>query len=131
MQNNNEETRNKSETTRNPDEWTTGSEPISPDQKSYLQNVHDEQVKDSLSNATAFNMIDAANKKKEPVTNTEANKENKAPIDWVTGSEEMTDAQRSYLKSLADEAGEEVDETQSKATASEQIEELQRKTGKA
>lgn len=130
MQNNNEETHNKSETKRNPDEWTTGSEPISPDQKSYLQQVQDEPVKSSISNATAFNMIDAANKKKDP-TNAEANKENKAPTDWVTGSEEMTEAQRSYLKSLADEAGEEVDETQSKATASKQIEELQRKKGKA
>ena len=54
----------------------------------------------------------------------------KDPKDWVTGSEEMTDAQRSYLKTLSDEAGETVDENLSKASASEKIEDLQQKTGR-
>jgi hypothetical protein len=54
----------------------------------------------------------------------------KDPDDWVTGDEEMTGAQRSYLQTLADEAGEEVDPNLTKAEASKRIEELQEKTGR-
>lgn len=42
----------------------------------------------------------------------------------------MTGAQRSYLKTLSDEAGEEVREDLSKAGASKKIDELQQKTGR-
>ena len=35
----------------------------------------------------------------------------KDPDEWVTGDESMTGPQASYLKTLAHEAGEEVDET--------------------
>ena len=54
----------------------------------------------------------------------------KDPDEWKTGDEEMTGAQRSYLKTLADEAGEEVDLNLTKAEASKRIEELQQKTGR-
>jgi len=54
----------------------------------------------------------------------------KDPDDWTTGDEEMTGAQRSYLQTLADEAGEEVDLNLTKAEASKRIEELQQKTGR-
>ena len=54
----------------------------------------------------------------------------KDPDDWKTGDEDMTGAQRSYLQTLADEAGEEVDPTLTKAEASKRIEELQQKTGR-
>jgi hypothetical protein len=54
----------------------------------------------------------------------------KDPEDWTTGEEPMTGAQRSYLETLATEAGEEVDESLTKAEASERIEELQAKTGR-
>ena len=54
----------------------------------------------------------------------------KDPDDWVTGDEEMTGAQRSYLQTLAEEAGEEVDPNLTKAEASKRIEELQQKTGR-
>ena len=54
----------------------------------------------------------------------------KDPDEWITGSEEMTGAQKSYLKTLSDEAGEPFDETLSKAAASKRIEELQQKTGR-
>lgn len=54
----------------------------------------------------------------------------KDPKDWTTGDEPMTGAQRSYLQTLAEEAGEEVDERLTKAQASERIEELQRRTGR-
>ena len=54
----------------------------------------------------------------------------KDPDEWTTGDEPMTGAQRSYLKTLSDEAGEELDETLSKAAASKRIDELQHKTGR-
>ena len=54
----------------------------------------------------------------------------KDPDDWKTGDEEMTGAQRSYLQTLADEAGEEVDLELTKAEASKKIDELQQKTGR-
>ena len=54
----------------------------------------------------------------------------KDPDEWKTGDEEMTGAQRSYLQTLADEAGEEFDLNLTKAEASKRIEELQQKTGR-
>ena len=54
----------------------------------------------------------------------------KDPNEWTTGGEPMTGAQQSYLKTLSDEAGEEFDETLSKAEASKRIDELQHKTGR-
>ena len=54
----------------------------------------------------------------------------KDPDDWKTGDEEITGAQRSYLETLADEAGEEVDLNLTKAEASKKIDELQQKTGR-
>ena len=54
----------------------------------------------------------------------------KDPKDWVTGDEPMTGAQRSYLKTLSEEAKEDFDETLTKAEASLRIDELQAKTGR-
>lgn len=54
----------------------------------------------------------------------------KDPEQWTTGGEPMTGPQRSYLGTLAREAGEEVGEELTKAEASEKIEELQQKTGR-
>lgn len=54
----------------------------------------------------------------------------KDPDEWKTGDEELTGAQRSYLQTLADEAGEDVDMNLTKAEASKKIEELQEKTGR-
>jgi len=54
----------------------------------------------------------------------------KDPDEWTTGNEPMTGAQRSYLKTLSDEAGEEFDGNLSKADASKRIDELQHKTGR-
>jgi hypothetical protein len=64
------------------------------------------------------------------VSNDEISNTIKDPDDWKTGDEEMTGAQRSYLQTLADEAGEEVDLSLTKAEASKRIEELQHKTGR-
>lgn len=54
----------------------------------------------------------------------------KDPDDWVTGDESMTAPQASYLKTLAQEAGEEFDPELSKAEASKKIDELQHETGR-
>ncbi|WP_242692076.1 DUF3072 domain-containing protein [Aridibaculum aurantiacum] len=54
----------------------------------------------------------------------------KNPDEWTTGGEAMTGAQKSYLKTLSDEAGEEMDENLTKADASKKIDELQQKTGR-
>jgi hypothetical protein len=54
----------------------------------------------------------------------------KDPDDWTTGDEPMTGAQRSYLHTLAEEAGVEVRDDLTKAEASKQIEELQARTGR-
>jgi hypothetical protein len=54
----------------------------------------------------------------------------KDPTDWVTGDEPMTGPQRSYLHTLAQEAGREVPEDLTKAQASELIDELQQRTGR-
>jgi hypothetical protein len=54
----------------------------------------------------------------------------KDPEHWTTGDEPMTGAQRSYLKTLSEEAEEPFDENLTKAEASKRIEELQQKTGR-
>ena len=65
--------------------------------------------------------------------NPKANPEGNAvkdPENWTTGDEPMTGAQKSYLQTLAEEAGEDVDESLTKAEASERIDALQQKTGR-
>ena len=54
----------------------------------------------------------------------------KDPKTWVTGDEAMTGAQKSYLTTLAEQAGEDVPGDLNKADASKKIEELQEKTGR-
>ncbi len=65
------------------------------------------------------------NTNQEPMSNTV-----KDPDEWTTGAEPMTGAQKSYLKTLSDEAGEPFDENLTKAEASKRIDELQQKTGR-
>jgi len=54
----------------------------------------------------------------------------KDPDDWKTGSESMTGAQASYLRTLSEEAGEEFDENLTKAEASKRIDDLRERTGR-
>ena len=54
----------------------------------------------------------------------------KDPDDWVTGDESMTGAQRSYLKTLCEEAKVDFDDRLTKAQASKRIDELQAQTGR-
>ncbi|HYP18145.1 MAG TPA: DUF3072 domain-containing protein [Opitutus sp.] len=69
-----------------------------------------------------------SNKAKTPAETT-SNTE-KDPKEWTTGDEPMTGAQKSYLKTLSDEAKEPFDENLTKAEASLRIDELQKKTGR-
>ncbi len=52
----------------------------------------------------------------------------KDPDTWVTGDEPATGPQRSYVETLAREAGEDVPDELSKAEASKKIDELQGKS---
>lgn len=54
----------------------------------------------------------------------------KDPDQWVTGDEPMTGAQRSYLKTLSEEAKQPFDDSLTKAQASRRIDELQEITGR-
>lgn len=54
----------------------------------------------------------------------------KDPSDWTTGDEPMTGPQRSYLHTLAQEAGREIPDDLTKAQASSMIDELQQITGR-
>ena len=54
----------------------------------------------------------------------------KNPDEWTTGDEAMTGAQHSYLKTLSEEAGVELNENLTKADASKRIDELQQQTGR-
>jgi hypothetical protein len=54
----------------------------------------------------------------------------KPPENWTTGDEPMTGAQRSYLKTLCEEAKVPFEETLTKAQASKRIDELQGITGR-
>ena len=54
----------------------------------------------------------------------------KNPDDWTTGDEPMTGAQRSYLKTLSEEAKVDFDENLTKAEASKRIDQLQQETGR-
>ena len=63
------------------------------------------------------------------MTNGESSPE-KPVEDWVTGEEPLTGPQRSYLETLAREAGEEVPDGLTKAQASQLIDRLQSRTGR-
>jgi hypothetical protein len=54
----------------------------------------------------------------------------KDPSDWVSGDDPMTEAQRSYLDTLARQAGEELPADLNKAEASENIDRLRSETNK-
>lgn len=54
----------------------------------------------------------------------------KDPDEWVTGDEEITGAQESYLHTLAQQAHEKVDDDLTKTEASKEIDRLKSKTGR-
>jgi uncharacterized damage-inducible protein DinB len=135
---------------KDPEEWTTGDEPMTAAQSSYLHTLCDEAgepMDETLTKAQAAQRIDALqqltgrgvddqraarsrpSQQRPPQTGTAGNVR-KDPEEWTTGDEPMTAAQRSYLKTLSDEAGEAMDDTLTKAQASERITALQQQTGR-
>lgn len=70
-------------------------------------------------------MTDKQTQQQAPHSNME-----KDPANWVTGDEPMTGAQRSYLKTLSEEAKVPFEDGLTKAQASRRIEELQAQTGR-
>jgi hypothetical protein len=124
---------------KNPDDWKTGDEPMTGAQKSYLQTLSDstgEEFDANLTKAEAAKKIDELQKNRSNSNENSGSGDGgnsntiKDPDDWKTGDEEMTGAQKSYLKILSDEAGEEMDENITKAEASKKIDELRDKTGR-
>ena len=85
---------------------------------------HDADRSDATASPTARTAGDAPGVDADPPA--------EKPVDeWVTGDEPMTGPQRSYLQTLAREAGEDLPEEElTKAAASELIERLQRATGR-
>ena len=53
----------------------------------------------------------------------------KDPSDWVSGDDPATEAQKSYIDSLAKQAGEQIPANLTKAQASEHIDRLKKITG--
>ena len=75
-------------------------------------------------------MTDAQNPPDQPPQDAVSRSPEKDPSDWVTGEEPMTGPQASYLRTLSQEAGEDFDESITKAEASQRIDELQQRTGR-
>jgi hypothetical protein len=137
-------------TVKDPDDWTTGDESMTGAQRSYLQTLCQEAgepMDETLTKAQAAQRIDQLQQQtgrgadaprpqpssavgSHPREAGSSGNTVKDPEDWVTGDEPMTGAQRSYLQTLCAEAGEPMDDTLTKAQASERIEALQRRTGR-
>jgi hypothetical protein len=66
------------------------------------------------------------NPKTEPAPNSNTVKD---PDDWTTGSEPMTGAQASYLKTLSEQVGTPFEEGLTKAEASKRIDEMRAQAG--
>lgn len=85
---------------------------------------------DSNTHSTIPEPTDAAEPTGEVLGAGAGNTTEKDPEDWVTGDEPITGAQRSYLDTLARDAGETLSADLTKAEASEEIERLQAETGR-
>ena len=120
-------------TEKDPHDWATGDEPMTGAQKSYLKTLSDEAgvaADESLTKGEASLRINELKSKDHVVEHRAegaASNTEKDPADWATGGEPMTGAQKSYLKTLAEEAGVPIEEGMSKGDASKKIDELQSK----
>ena len=69
--------------------------------------------------------------KAQPTVDEQASLAERDPDAWKTGDEPLTPNQASYLQTLADDAGEQLDDVRlTKAEASKKIDELQERTGR-
>jgi hypothetical protein len=137
-------------TAKDPENWTTGDEPMTGAQRSYLKTLCEEAgepMDETLTKAQAAKRIDTLQQqtgrgvdahRPPPPADAGAHPRNagssgntvKDPENWTTGDEPMTAAQRSYLQTLCEEAGEPMGEPLTKAQASVRIAELQQRTGR-
>ncbi len=85
--------------------------------------------KNNITNSDEQKVVNNQNDPLQDTDNQDSNTK-KDPDEWITGSEPMTGAQKSYLKTLSDEAGEQFPDNLTKAEASKKIESLQQKTGR-
>lgn len=90
-----------------------------------MENIHRQPDGMNSGNQQQGNDFNQQPKNKVPGDNTV-----KDPDDWKTGDEPMTGAQKSYLGTLASEAGEQAEEELTKAEASKKIDKLRQKTGR-
>ena len=88
-------------------------------------NTHSDDAQPETIGATP---TDSQADSQETLGGDQASSTEKDPQEWVTGDEPMTGAQRSYLDTLAREAGEELPADLTKAEASEHIDRLQGST---
>ena len=136
--NNSQNTGKNSNKVKDPENWTTGDEAMTGAQKSYLHTLAeatDEKIDDNMTKAEAAEKIEELHKKQQKSEGNSGDELSvgntvKNPDNWKTGDEKMTGAQRSYLQTLSDMAGEEINENMTKAEASKRIDELQKKTGR-
>ena len=132
-----------SNTVKDPSEWVTGDEPMTDAQRAFLQNLSERvgvPFDEQLSKAEASKRIDelrgqtgqGGGSNRDEASAGASGQANvaKDPEQWVTGDEPMTGAQRSYLGTLSEQAGEPVDDSLTKADAFKRIDELQEKTGR-
>ena len=100
------------------------------------QNTHPDETNETTENQSAsesFGESEQIAPEPETLGGTKpepAESASKNPSDWVTGDEPATGPQKSYLDTLAREAGEEISADLTKAEASEHIDRLQQKTGR-
>ena len=96
-----------------------------------MPGLHSEDNKSALRRRHDFLLMAQENEKPaQPATVPPMQNPEKPPEEWATGKEPMTGPQRSYLQTLCREAGEEFNESLTKAEASKKIDELQTKTGR-
>jgi hypothetical protein len=128
---------------KEPEQWTTGEEPMTMAQWAYLTTLSEEAgepLDDTLTKAQASQRIEELQRQTGRGASTGAPPRSrppggpgpraKDPAEWATGEEPMTSAQRSYLGTLAEEAGAPVEDTLTKAQAAQRIDALQRQTGR-
>lgn len=87
------------------------------------QSDHPSTQNDQPSSSTETETLGSS----EPVQDASLEKD---PSEWVSGDDPITEAQKSYLDTLARQAGEELPADMTKAEASQHIERLREQTGK-
>ena len=119
----------------NPSQWTTGAEPPTEKQTSFLSTLA--SSKGAELDPSSLNKSEASAKinelKAQPTTNQGSTSSVGAPIQdpdtWSTGDDKASGKQMGYVAVMAKKAGESVPQEMGKTEASKKIEELKGKTG--